>query len=234
MKRLCKIIAPLFSLLIAKTVQSQNRTDGIYLQPAPLRVTIDGSLEEWGDSLRYCYNIDKLYYTLANDKENVYFAIRINAGSEIERAVRGGITMSVNPDGNQNDKYSITYIAGLKTEKNIFLKGFDTTIPDSIGTDSYGIRAASATDKYGYFICEGAIPIKLLNTNGKMKNEWFFHIRINRLYKPKNISHDKIIATDGSHVAFISATSISGSLGGNSELLKPIDIRTIFALASEQ
>lgn len=53
------------------------QTSGIIdLKPAPTTVAIDGSLQEWGDSLNYYNDKTKVRYTLANDKTNLYLVAK--------------------------------------------------------------------------------------------------------------------------------------------------------------
>lgn len=52
------------------------------LQSPPANITIDGDTKDWGDSLRY-YNAEKMIsYALANNKDTLYMAIRVNDRAE--------------------------------------------------------------------------------------------------------------------------------------------------------
>src|SRR3569623_386700 len=91
---------------------AQNKpVQNILLLP-PANITIDGDLGDWGDSLRN-YNEDKkLYYTLANDKDNLYMAIRINDRSEQMSVLAAGLTLSIDTRGKKKDTFSITFPIG--------------------------------------------------------------------------------------------------------------------------
>ncbi len=91
---------------------AQNKSAQSTLQPPPADVVIDGDLKEWGDSLRYYNEHQKLYYTLANDKENLYMAIRINDRSEQMRILGAGITLSIDTRGKKKETFSITFPVG--------------------------------------------------------------------------------------------------------------------------
>lgn len=91
---------------------AQNKSAQSTLQPPPADVVIDGDLKEWGDSLRYYNEDQKLYYTLANDKENLYMAIRINDRSEQMRILGAGITLSIDTRGKKKETFSITFPVG--------------------------------------------------------------------------------------------------------------------------
>lgn len=79
------------------------------LQPPPAGITVDGDLKEWGDSLRY-YNEDKkIYYSLANTKDTLYMAIRINDRSEQTRILYAGLTLSIDPKGRKKETFTVTF-----------------------------------------------------------------------------------------------------------------------------
>ncbi len=96
-------------LSVAAGAFAQSEQHDSKLAPAPGKIIIDGNINDWGDSLRY-YNPDKkLNYTLANDNQNLYLAIRFNDRTEQERIMRAGLTWSVNPKGKKKDAYSLTF-----------------------------------------------------------------------------------------------------------------------------
>jgi hypothetical protein len=91
----------------AQTKPAQN-----ILQPPPPNITIDGDLNDWGDSLRY-YNQDKqIKYSLANDKDNIYMAIRINDRTEQVWILNAGLTLSIDTRGKKKESFSITFPVG--------------------------------------------------------------------------------------------------------------------------
>src|SRR5215469_7031658 len=94
---------------IAVSLFAQNKPEQNTLQPPPAGITVDGSLKEWGDSLRY-YNEDKkIYYSLANTKDTLYMAIRINDRSEQTRILHAGLTLSIDPKGRKKETFTITF-----------------------------------------------------------------------------------------------------------------------------
>src|ERR1700731_2562118 len=69
-------IAQLVAIGICNAQSSKSAVST--LQAPPQNIVIDGDIKKWGDSLRY-YNTEKhLNYSIANDQENLYMAIRIN------------------------------------------------------------------------------------------------------------------------------------------------------------
>jgi uncharacterized membrane protein YgcG len=99
-------------LAVINYCTAQNKSPQSTLQPPPAGVIIDGDLKEWGDSLRYYNEDQKLYYTLANDKENLYMAIRINDRSEQMRVLGAGLTLSIDTRGKKKETFSVTFPIG--------------------------------------------------------------------------------------------------------------------------
>lgn len=96
-------------LAVINYCSAQNKST---LQSPPANITVDGDLKEWGDSLRYYNEDQKLYYTLANDKENLYMAIRINDRSEQMRVLGAGLTLSIDTRGKKKETFSVTFPIG--------------------------------------------------------------------------------------------------------------------------
>ena len=95
-------------LLFTLHTQAQTKTPNTLKAP-PADIKIDGDLKDWGDSLRY-YNEDKkIYYTLANDKDNLYMVVRVNDRTEQIRIIRAGLTLSINTKGKKKEESSITF-----------------------------------------------------------------------------------------------------------------------------
>jgi|EP01037_Dinobryon_pediforme_P015114 YD repeat-containing protein len=103
-------IAPVATVLFAINIcNAQSGKQITVLQAPPSHITIDGDIKEWGDSLRY-YNAEKrINYSIANTKDTLYMAIRVNDRSEQMRILRAGITFSIDPKGKKKETYSITF-----------------------------------------------------------------------------------------------------------------------------
>ena len=102
----CFVLA---ALAVPLTVFPQSKNQQSTLQPPPANLVIDGSLKEWGDSLRYFNQDKKLNYTIANDKDNIYLVLRLNDHTEQQRALTAGITFSIDPKGKKRETYSVTF-----------------------------------------------------------------------------------------------------------------------------
>src|SRR3569833_685694 len=94
---------------VAVALFAQNKPVQNTLQAPSAGITVDGDLKDWGDSLRY-YNADKkLYYSLANTKDTLYMAIRINDRSEQTRILYSGLTLSIDPRVKKKETFSVTF-----------------------------------------------------------------------------------------------------------------------------
>ena len=110
---ICTLQLAMVSLCIAQDKSAQNK-----LQPPPSNIVIDGDAKEWGDSLRY-YNKEKqLNYSLANDQDNLYMAIRINDRSEQIRVLKAGLTLSIDTRGKKKETFSITFPIGDQSQND--------------------------------------------------------------------------------------------------------------------
>jgi hypothetical protein len=108
MKRSLSFVCALgVQFLITQAVMAQSKTN--VLQAPPASIKIDGDASEWGDSLRY-YNAEKkLNYTLANDKENIYMAVKVTEHSQQVRLMGAGLTLSVNTKGKKSNTFTFTF-----------------------------------------------------------------------------------------------------------------------------
>ncbi len=91
------------------------------LKKSTQNIVVDGNLKDWGDSLSY-YNPDKkIHYALAQNPENLYFAIRIENRGQQEQAMRNGITLAFNPEGKKKETYSLTFPSPDQDENSLFI-----------------------------------------------------------------------------------------------------------------
>jgi YD repeat-containing protein len=184
------------------------------LQAAPPNLVIDGDAKEWGDSLRY-YNAERrINFSLANDKDNLYMAIRINDRVDQIKILHSGLTFSIDPKGKKKESFSITFPLNIQgsttidprkpepreitkadreelmreqitTLRGIKIAGFKDIEGDMITTsNTYGIQTAINYDENGNLVCEAAIPLKFFHTGDPAKNEWAFNFKINGFSRP--------------------------------------------------
>ncbi len=108
------------ALLISVSAYAQKLPDkqqGSVLAPA--NVKIDGKITEWGDKLQAYNNVNRVFYTIANDADNVYLTIRLDDAGAITKVIYGGITFSVSANGASKEKIAVTYptvISGFRND----------------------------------------------------------------------------------------------------------------------
>lgn len=102
------LLLPVIMLALSATVSAQSKQNQNLLPP-PANLVIDGNLTDWGDSLRYRNEEKNIKYTLANDKENLYAAIRISDRLEQTRVLNSGITISIDTHGKKKETFSMTF-----------------------------------------------------------------------------------------------------------------------------
>ena len=105
----CKLSLAFVIQLSALSIAEAQSNKIATLSPPPKNIAIDGDVKEWGDSLRY-YNVEKqVNYALANDKDNLYIAVRINDRREQNKILKSGLTISIDPKGKKKETFSITF-----------------------------------------------------------------------------------------------------------------------------
>jgi hypothetical protein len=100
---------------------------------ASAAVKIDGKLEEWGSLSAYNKRI-VVYYSIANDDENLYLLLRSDNSLITGKILQGGLTFSVNTvDKKEKDAVSVTYpfIADDKQYREMI-----SLLPGAIGDGS--------------------------------------------------------------------------------------------------
>jgi len=73
---------------------------------APAGVKIDGNAAEWG-TLKAFNNATEIFYTMANDNNNLYLVIQAKENLVVRKILAGGITLTINPTA--KDKIKVTY-----------------------------------------------------------------------------------------------------------------------------
>lgn len=102
-------LSSLILLAFSVTGYAQKLPDvqatGLY---APAGIRADGKSTEWNDSFQALNKRTNIYYTIANDDNNLYVAIKSTDAANNTKIMAGGITLSINPDGKKKEKESIT------------------------------------------------------------------------------------------------------------------------------
>lgn len=101
---------------------------------APAIIKIDGNSTEWPKPLQAYNNSTNLFYTMANDDENLYLVIQVTEGVNISKIISAGITLIINKQESNGDKnaFSLTYpIFDVKDRPNINVKDKIKIVPGS-------------------------------------------------------------------------------------------------------
>ena len=90
------------STFLAMPVQgwSQKKAEIITTRWAEKPVQVDGFITDWKDSLNLYNEETKLFYSLSNDHENIYFAIKNNSQEGLTKILARGISFSANYESN--------------------------------------------------------------------------------------------------------------------------------------
>jgi hypothetical protein len=99
----------LAAFVLPLSLRAQSKNDKPTLQSPAGHIVVDGKLNDWGDSLRYISEEKKIPYTIANDKDNIYVAVRISDRSEQRRVLMAGITFSIDPKGKKKESFCVTF-----------------------------------------------------------------------------------------------------------------------------
>lgn len=84
---------------------------------APANVKIDGKATEWGNQFEAFNPTSRVFYTLANDKENLYLVARMEDKYGNQKAIIGGITLTINPKS--KNKIAVTFPIAEGRKKDI-------------------------------------------------------------------------------------------------------------------
>ncbi len=106
---------------------------------APAKVKIDGKTTEWGDKFQAYNKATELFYTIANDDDNLYLTVQATESLIARKIIAGGLTLSINSSDKtqKNEKASITYpVFDGKNPPNISLKK-NTNDLDQLEYDIY-------------------------------------------------------------------------------------------------
>jgi hypothetical protein len=203
MKKLYAYLLCTLSISLITVDLCEAQSTALALKSPKNAVVIDGSSQEWGDSLSY-YNPDKkIHYAITNDKTNLYLAVKTKDPIQQSDILNAGITFSVDTKGRKKSAYSTTFpfssnpspvstkpgqetqeqkqiLAGFTKYKKIAVSGFKDISDDEIGTtNTYAIAVAVNYDPDGSLVYEEAIPLELFHAGDLAKGEWSFNIKLN-------------------------------------------------------
>jgi len=70
---------------------------------APANVKIDGKLTEWNDRFEAYNKSTQVYYTISNDRDNLYLTIKVSDITTIKKILAAGVTFTINQTNKQKD-----------------------------------------------------------------------------------------------------------------------------------
>ena len=115
---------------------------------APAKIYIDGKVEEWGNHFLAHNHATNIFYTMANDANNIYLVVRAIKQNTIKKIVQGGITLTISSSGKKDDKNSITVTFPKYDKKNPPFYIILNKIPKTADSIKYKISADSSMNKY--------------------------------------------------------------------------------------
>jgi len=154
-------------------------------------IHIDGDLKDWENTKFYNFKNQDFNYSIANDDNYLYIAIRIPNKIQQLKAIYNGISVSTNSEAKEKAGPTVIFPlpdvaalramnsredyekpennreAGLNLTRAISIHGFPTIIDGRISLENnYGIRVSAKIDSLNDALnYEAAISIKQLNIN---------------------------------------------------------------------
>lgn len=154
-------------------------------------IHIDGDLTDWGNKTYYTFKGQDFSYSIANDADYLYIAIRIPNKAQQLKAIYNGISVTTNSEAKEKAGPTVTFPmpdvaalramnskeeyekaennreAGLNLTRALSISGFPTIIDGRISLENnYGIKASAKIDPTDDALnYEAAISLKQLNIN---------------------------------------------------------------------
>jgi hypothetical protein len=190
-------------LTIPTRVWSQKKAELIKTKWAENQMLIDGMLSDWTDSLDLYSSETKLYYSISNDNENIYIAIKNTSAENLSKILARGISFTANYERSKKSSPTITFPILDRTPgkkqveveepepkeiqrriiskiKEIKVEGFKEIVDGGISLyNTYGIKAAMSFNDNNYMIQEIAIPLRLIGVEPESTDLITYRIRIN-------------------------------------------------------
>jgi len=87
---------------------------------APDNIKIDGKATEWNDKFQAYNTTTDVFYTIANDDNNLYLCVKANDETVINKLYRSGLTLVINTTGKKTDKNAAMVIFPVWDKENDF------------------------------------------------------------------------------------------------------------------
>jgi hypothetical protein len=93
-------------LSFAAHAQKLPKVQSIGLR-VPADIKIDGNIGEWGNKFEAYNKATQIFYSIANDNDHLYLVVHITDNTIINKAVAGGITLTVSNSDKKDDNTGI-------------------------------------------------------------------------------------------------------------------------------
>ena len=74
---------------------------------APENIKVDGEATEWHGQFQAYNKATSIFYTMANDANNIYLIVQATDQNTIKKIVQGGITLAINTSDKKEDKNNL-------------------------------------------------------------------------------------------------------------------------------
>ena len=228
---------------------------GVY---APANVKVDGTAAEWNQLQAYNKNTS-LYYTMANNNDNLYLAIRTTDFVAMDKLIAGGLTLTIMGKNGAitftspitsgpirsniskavrgSETITDSLLNKLNKELTSNLKEADlkgiAAIPDlTISVyNEYGIKVASQLGLDKDYTCEIAIPLKYVNAIIADAGSFNYNVMINgvKMNIVTSTRNGEVVNSQSAEMASIMANI---KINGSSvmELSSPTDFSGTYTL----
>jgi hypothetical protein len=116
---------------------------------APANVKVDAKLNEWNDTFQAMNKTTDVYYTMANDADNLYFVMKSANQSNNNKIIGGGINLTFNTSGKKTNKeafvliFPVVNITNLRTNMMQSMRAMNGQAPDSAAIEGMRRKAIS-------------------------------------------------------------------------------------------
>ncbi len=174
---------------------------------------IDGRLDDWKDSLEYVYKNQHLQYSVGNDEENLYIAMRVPDMDKQMQALTQGFSFMINTSGKKRDGPAIVFpipdretLRAVMSPENesrpedmrkglmqavraVYVLRFDDMVDGQVSRENqFGIQAEVTLDSTNALCFEAAVPLHRLRIDAGYTGNLAMNVKINGLIMPSRSS----------------------------------------------
>ncbi|QKJ29030.1 hypothetical protein HQ865_04440 [Mucilaginibacter mali] len=104
---------------------------------APANVKVDAKLGEWENNFQALNKTTDIYYTMANDANNLYLVMKSADQANNNKIIGGGINLTINKANKKSEKdaFVVSFpVANMANLRNAMMSGMRTSRPAASGT----------------------------------------------------------------------------------------------------